>query len=61
MSETPSILADTVHSVSVHNGVARVLFTRLDADNKGQPVVELLIPVNQITQVMKALSTIRRE
>lgn len=60
-AEIPSILMDTVLTVSVHNSVARIVFARLDPSNKAQPVVELCIPLSQVASVMKALSTIKRD
>lgn len=60
MKDVPSALVDTIHSISVHNSVARIVFVRLDASNQAQPVFELCIPVSQIGSVMKALSSIRQ-
>lgn len=56
----PSILCDAVKTVAVHNGVARVVLMRLDADGQSFPVLELQIPVPQVADVVKALASIRR-
>jgi hypothetical protein len=58
--ETPSIIVDGIHTVGIHNGVARVKFIRLAADGKPVPAVELLIPVPQIAVIVQGLGKIAR-
>jgi hypothetical protein len=60
MSEKPIIFCDTVQSVAVHNGIARISFIRLDMDGKPTPALELLVPVGQVASLMKALQSVAR-
>lgn len=45
MTDVPSILCDVVQSISVHNGVARIVLGRLDPQGDANSVVELLLPM----------------
>ena len=54
-TEVPTILADGVNALAVHNGIARVQFMRLGIDGKPQPVVELGLPVNGVKSIIEAL------
>ena len=54
-SEVPSILADGVNALAVHNGIARVQLMRLGIDGKPQPVVELGLPLSGIKSIIEAL------
>lgn len=61
MRELPAMLCDGVKAVGVHNGVARVVFIRLDVETGNPlPAFELQIPVGQIAALMKALAPIAR-
>jgi hypothetical protein len=60
MSENPTIFCDTVQSVAVHNGIARITFIRLDTSGKPMPALELLMPVGQVGSLAKALQSIVR-
>ena len=53
--EIPTILADGVNALAVHNGIVRVQFMRLGIDGKPQPVVELQLPVSAIKSINEAL------
>jgi len=44
---TPNFVVDGIQSISVHNGIARVLFMLLDVNGKPLPAAELNIPMNQ--------------
>ena len=55
----PSILVDAIQSIGVHNGVARVVMVRLNADGTPAPVLELLLPVAQVDALAAGLSKIR--
>lgn len=52
-------LVDGIHSVSIHNGIARIVFMRLDTDGEALPSVELNIPMNQMPAISEALSSIK--
>jgi len=54
-SEVPSILADGVNALAVHNGIARVQLMRLGVDGKPQPAVELQLPVGVVKSIIEAL------
>jgi hypothetical protein len=50
---------DGVHGIAVYNGIAKIVLVRLDTNGTNHPVVELSIPVGQISTIVRALSTIR--
>lgn len=55
---TPAYVVDGIKSIAIHNGVARVLFMRLDADGEPLPAVELDIPLNQLEAITTAIGNI---
>ncbi len=60
MAESPVIFCDTVQSVAVHNGTARIAFIRLDVEGKPAQALELLMPVPQVASLLKALQSVVR-
>ena len=54
-----NFMVDGIQSVAIHNGVARVVFMRLDTDGKPLPSVELNIPLNQMASITQALSKVK--
>jgi hypothetical protein len=52
-------MVDGIQSVAIHNGVARIVFMRLDTNGKPDPSVELNIPMNQMSSITKALGNIK--
>jgi hypothetical protein len=58
--EPISVFCDVVETASVHNGVVRINFVRLDKNSKPVPALELLLPVNQVATIMRALQQIQR-
>lgn len=54
-----NLVVDGIQSVAVHNGIARVLFMRLDVDGKPLPAVELNIPMNQMKAISQALGKVK--
>lgn len=60
MTCIPAVLCDTVQSVAVHNGIARITFVRLDAKNESHVVLELFMPVGQISCLAKAAQSAGR-
>ena len=58
MNMTPAYVVDGIKSIAIHNGVARVLFVRLDADGEPLAAVELDIPLNQLEAITTAIGNI---
>lgn len=52
-------LVDGVHSVSIHNGVVRIVFMRLDSEGNAVPSVELNIPMNQVASINDVMSEMK--
>jgi hypothetical protein len=44
--------------VAIHNGVARIVFMRLDTNGKPIPSVELNVPMNQMPTITQALGRV---
>ena len=61
LPQTPvdNYLVDGIQSVAIHNGIARIVFMRLDTNGKPLPSVELNIPMNQVPSITTALSKIK--
>lgn len=57
--QIPSVLVDAVQSIGVHNGVARLVLVRLNADGTSAPVIELLVPVAQVDSLVNGLGKVR--
>lgn len=57
---TPSntILVDGVTAIGVHNGVVRIQFMHLGADNKPVPCIEINVPVVALKSLMEALQKV---
>ena len=47
MAQPPVVFADAVMSVSLANGVVRIVVGSVDAENKMQPTGTLVMPFNQ--------------
>ena len=58
MFESNAVVVDGIQTVGVHNGVARIQFMRLGADGNPVPVMEMLIPINQVAAISHGLSKI---
>jgi len=61
MNKHPVIFCDTVQAVSVHNGVARIQFIRLEGEKGSSPALELLLPVAEARSLMKALQSFAKD
>ena len=48
--------ADLISNVSHANGVFRLTFGQQDVDNQVQPVVRVLIPANQLQNVVRSIT-----
>lgn len=58
-STAAPFLVDGIQTISIHNGVARVVLMRLDVGGKAVPAVELHIPMNQVASIAQALAKVR--
>jgi hypothetical protein len=56
--EAPVIVCDAVQTMGVHNGVARLGFVRLQPDGTAIPSLELLLPVETVAEIVKALQSV---
>lgn len=54
--QQPVIFADAVTSVSLANGVVRITFGSLNAENKTEPSGTLVIPLNQLGGTVQNLA-----
>ncbi len=59
VSPSDSFMVDGIQSVAIHNGVARIVFMRLDTSGKPLPTVELNVPMNQIPSITQALGKVK--
>jgi len=48
--------ADVISNVSHANGVFRLTFGQQDVDNQVRPVVRVLIPANQLQNVVRSIT-----
>jgi hypothetical protein len=53
-----SFMVDGIQSVAIHNGVARIVFMRLDTNGKPIPSVEINVPMNQMPTITQALGRV---
>lgn len=54
-----NFLVDGIQSVAIHNGIARIVFMRLDTKGEPLPSVELNVPMNQVPAITAALSKVK--
>ena len=52
----PEFLADAILNVTLRNGVLRVTFAQVDAENNPVPVARALIPANQLSPMLNGLA-----
>jgi hypothetical protein len=57
--EAPAILCDAVQSLAVHNGVVRIVFSRLTPQGDGVAALELLLPIATLPSVLAVLQSVR--
>ncbi|MBL8349999.1 MAG: hypothetical protein JNL87_06755 [Burkholderiaceae bacterium] len=57
--ELPTVLADGVNALAVHNGVVRVQLMRLGVDGKPQPCAELHLPLSAVASIIEALRKVQ--
>ncbi len=58
VSAADSFMVDGIQSVAIHNGVARIVFMRLDTNGKPIPSVEINVPMNQMPTITQALGRV---
>jgi outer membrane murein-binding lipoprotein Lpp len=54
--QPPVVFADAVTSVSLANGVVRITVGTLDAQNKLEPAGMLVVPINQLSSIVRNLA-----
>ncbi len=59
INDLPVVLCDAVDSLAVHNGVARLRLSRLNADGGLEPALELLAPTPVVSQIIAALQMLK--
>jgi hypothetical protein len=59
VSPADSFMVDGIQSVAIHNGVARIVFMRLDTNGEPLPSVELNVPMNQMSSITQALGKVK--
>jgi hypothetical protein len=59
VSAADSFMVDGIQSVAIHNGVARIVFMRLDTNGKPLPTVELNVPMNQMSSITQSLGKVK--
>ncbi len=57
----PEFLADVITNVTLRNGVLRVTFAQIDADDNPVPVARALIPANQLSPMINGLARAGRD
>ena len=57
----PEYFADLISNVSHANGVFRITFAQQEADSTVQDAVRLLIPANQLQNVMQGIANAANE
>ena len=59
LAQPPVAICDAVDALGVHNGVVRLRLSRLTAEGVSVPALELLAPVSVVTQIVRALQTVK--
>ena len=57
----PEYFADLISNVSHANGVFRITFAEQEAENNVQNTVRLLVPANQLQNIMQAIANSANE
>ena len=58
---SPEYFADLISNVSHANGVFRITFAEQEAENTVQNTVRLLVPANQLQNIMQAIANSANE
>lgn len=54
-NDVPSYLIDGVQALAMHNGVARVMFMKMNMSGQPAPEVQLMIPLDQLQGIIEGL------
>ncbi len=52
------VYCDTLQSVALHNGNARLLMTRLDHEGRPIPTLELILPSSEVSTLLAAIQKV---
>lgn len=58
-TEPTVIFCDAVKTLGVHNGIVRISLIRLNPEGQPIPAVELMLPVEQLKNLIKALQQVK--
>jgi len=58
-AEPVVIFCDAVQSLGVHNGIVRISLIRLNTDGRPLPALELMLPIAQLSNLIKALQQVK--
>jgi hypothetical protein len=58
--EHPVVYCDTVASVGMHYGNARILLTRLDVSGRATTALEVILPNSEVKTLLAALQKVSR-
>ena len=58
-AEPVVIFCDAVKTLGVHNGIVRISLIRLNAEGHAIPAVELMLPMDQLKNLVKALQQVK--
>lgn len=58
-AQYPVVMFDAVESLSIHNGVVRLLLSRLTAEGASTPALELMTPCTVVAQIISALQAVK--
>ena len=58
-AEPVVIFCDAVQSLGVHNGIVRLSLIRLNTEGRPLPALELMLPVAQLNNLIKALQQVK--
>ena len=59
--QTPVVFADALMSVRLASGVIRITFGSLDDENKLEPRVTLVVPLDQFNGIVRHLANAAKE
>jgi hypothetical protein len=51
---------DGISSIATHNGVHRIIFYKLTADQRPEPTVELVVPDSSLRGIVDAMARVSR-
>ena len=54
-NDVPSYLIDGLQALAMHNGVARIMFMKMNMAGQPVPEVQLMIPLDQMKEIIEGL------